>query len=86
MRMQSIPGLPLPHIYRRPGGEAKWHTAQKDGDYVCEFDEEGKQVYKSFANEMAQIMNDMWESGVGYQGNNVSKDKRNMIRYIYIFT
>ena len=62
---------------------AEWHTAQKDGDYVYEFDEEGKQVYKSFANEMAQIMNDMWESGVGYQGNNVSKDKRIMIRYIF---
>ena len=58
---------------------AEWHTARKDGDYVYE---EGKQVYTSFANEMAQIMNDMWESGVGYQGNNVSKDKRTMIRYI----
>lgn len=31
---------------------------------------------------MAQIMNEMWYSGVGYQGNNVSKDKQTMIRYI----
>ena len=31
---------------------------------------------------MAQIMNEMWDSGMGYQGNNVSKDKRTMIRYI----
>ena len=61
---------------------AEWHTARKDGDYEYEFDDEGKQVYTSFANEMAQIMNEMWESGVGYQGNNVSKDKQTMIRYI----
>ena len=61
---------------------AEWHTEKKDGDYIYEYDQEGKQVYKSFANEMAQIMNEMWESGAVNQGNNVSKDKRIMIRSV----
>ena len=39
------------------------------------------EMYRSFANKMAHIMNEQWESGVMNQGN-VSKDKRTMIRYI----
>ena len=37
------------------------------------------QVYRSFANEMAHIMNELWEGGVMNEGN-VSKDRRSMIR------
>lgn len=59
---------------------AEWHSNKKDRDYVYEYDENGKQVYRSFANEMAVIMNEMWDAGVVHQGNNVSKDKRIMIR------
>ena len=62
---------------------AEWHTEKKDGEHIYEYDQEGKQVYKSFANEMAQVMNEMWESGAVNQGNNVSKDKRIMIRLVY---
>lgn len=36
-------------------------------------------MYRSFANEMTQIMNEQLESGIMNQGN-VSKDKRTMIR------
>lgn len=55
---------------------ADWH---KDGDHTYSFDDEGMQVYRIFADEMAQIMNIQWESGDINQGN-VSKDKRTMIR------
>ena len=56
---------------------AQWHN---EGDHVYSFDDEGMKLYRSFANEMAQIMNDQWESGVMNRGN-VSKDKRSMLRY-----
>ena len=39
------------------------------------------QVYRCFANEMAEIMNEQWEFRDMTQGN-VSKDKCSMIRYI----
>ena len=61
---------------------AEWHSDEKDCDYIYEYDENGRQVYRSFADEMAAIMNEMWDSGVVKQGNNVSKDKRIMIRYL----
>ena len=57
---------------------AKWHCEQ-DGKHVYAYSEEGMQVYRSFSNEMAQIMNEQWENGVMNKGN-VSKDKRTMIR------
>ena len=60
---------------------AEWHPDKKDGDFIYEY--EGNQVYKSFANEMAQVMNEMWESGAVNHGNNVSKDKRIMIRSVH---
>ena len=54
----------------------EWH---KIGNHTYTFSDEGMQVYKGFANEMAHIMNEQWESGVMNRGN-VSKDKRTMIR------
>ena len=64
---------------------AEWHCTDKEdgdkegGDHVYGFNKEGMEVYRSFANEMVQIMNEQWESGIMNQGN-VSKDKRSMIR------
>ena len=57
---------------------ADWH---KDDETVYTFDDGGKQVYRSFANEMAEIMNEQWQSCLLSQGN-VSKDKRTMIRLV----
>ena len=57
---------------------AKWHC-ENDDKHMYSYGEEGMQVYRSFANEMAQIMNEQWETGVMNKGN-VSKDKRTMIR------
>jgi len=57
---------------------AKWHV-ENDGKHIYHYSDEGMQVYRSFANEMAQVMNEQWESGIMNQGN-VSKDKQTMIR------
>ncbi len=59
---------------------AEWH---KDGEHVYKFDAEGMEVYHLFADDMARIMNEQWQSGTMNQGN-VSKDKRTMIRYVYV--
>lgn len=57
---------------------AQWHS--DEGENTYSFSEEGSVQYRAFANEMAQVINDQWESGLLNQGN-LSKDKRTMIRY-----
>ena len=58
---------------------ADWH---KEGEHVYEFNGGGMKIYRKFANDMAKLMNEQWESGENCQGN-LSKDKRTMIRYVY---
>jgi hypothetical protein len=60
----------------------KWHS---NGEIIYTFDSEGKAVYKQFADQIVDMMNDKWEStdGIG-KVFNVSKDRRTMIRYIHV--
>ena len=60
----------------------KWHS---NGEIIYTFDSEGKAVYKQFADQIVDMMNDKWESagGIG-KVFNVSKDRRTMIRYIHM--
>ncbi len=60
---------------------ADWH---KEDKRVYMFDQGGKEVYRSFSNEMAEIMNHQWQNCIFNQGN-VSKDKRTMIRCMGIY-
>ena len=56
---------------------ANWHS---EGDeHVYKFDDKGMEVYRTFANKMADKMNEQWEQGEVAHGN-VSKDKRTMVR------
>ena len=57
---------------------ARWHT-KEDQHYVYKFDTKGMEVYCTFANDMADKMNEQWEQGVMTHGN-VSKDKCTMVR------
>lgn len=57
---------------------ANWHSMD-DCSYVYHFDEKGMEVYRVFANDMADKMNEQWEKGAMTHGN-VSKDKRTMVR------
>lgn len=57
---------------------AEWH---EEGDHTYTYNAEGMQVYRNFANEMAELMNEQWTTGALNLGN-VSKDKRTMIRYL----
>ena len=58
---------------------AEWHKTNKQ--HVYKFDQKGMQVYRLFANEMADKINEQWEQGKMAQGN-VSKDNRTMVRLV----
>ena len=58
---------------------AEWHNTNKQ--HVNKFDQKGMQVYRLFANEMADKINEQREQGKMAQGN-VSKDKCIMVRLV----
>lgn len=72
---EKLQSMPLKSLAKSFEQISKWHST---GEHVYAFSAEGAQVYKTFANGMAQAMNDQWE--IGEEGNS-SKDKRTMIRY-----
>ena len=74
---ETLKRFPISSLEKPLKDIAEWHS--KEQDIVYKFDEKGMQVYRLFANEMAEKMN---EQGKMAQGN-VSKDKRTMVRYVY---
>ena len=77
---ETLKRFPISSLEKPLKDIAEWHS--KEHDIVYKFDEKGMQVYRLFANEMAEKMNEQWEQGKMAQGN-VSKDKRTMVRYVY---
>lgn len=77
---ETLKSFPISSLEKPLKDIAEWHS--KEHDIVYKFDEKGMQVYRLFANEMGEKMNEQWEQGKMAQGN-VSKDKRTMVRYVY---
>lgn len=73
---KKLHGFPLSSLVEPFKLITDWH---KEGDHIYMFSKEGKQIYRKFANDMAELMNKQWQSGETSQGN-LSKDKRTMIR------
>ena len=60
----------------------KWHAQATPTDpFEYTYTPEGKEVYRSFSDEMASLMNEQFESCKMTYGN-VSKDNRVMIRFV----
>lgn len=79
---ETLKQYPINSLEKPLQDVADWHTTDKE--HVYRFDEKGMQVYRLFANEMAEKMNEQWEKGKMVQGN-VSKDKRTMVRYVHVY-
>ena len=61
---------------------AEWHANITMSQMTYKFSPEGLEVYRAFADEMADAINDDW-AACKFQRSSKSKDKRTMIRYVY---
>ena len=58
---ETLKSFPISSLEKPLKDIAEWHS--KEHDIVYKFDEKGMQVYRLFANEMAEKMNEQWEQG-----------------------
>ena len=73
---RKLQSMPLTSLVKPFKLIADWH---REGSHTYSFTVEGMGVYREFADSMAKVMNERWESADSNPGN-LSKDKRTMIR------
>ncbi len=60
----------------------RWHRSSLP--HVYTFSPQAKEQYRLFANEMTVLMNSQFEGSGGEVFGNYSKDKRTVIRYVFL--